>query len=302
MRFSIRTGLIIGLFAAVQGCSAAAPLPLPSTPAPATSALSPLPAALAVQGAYLALGDSYSSGEGAYPAKADLAPANRCHRTSASYVHTVRRTFRFAGGTSFWACAGARVDHLLTGKSGEAPQLDRAGARTSLITLTIGGNDLGFSQVIAACALPSSRACAQEEAALPARRAGLRRSLDALLARLTARAPKARIILVGYPRLFAPEIRGLNTQGDRLNDLLRAAARRADSALVRRRAAGSVEYADTAAAFAGHEIGAQDPYVNGLSLTARAGMFHPNAAGYRALARAVVRQIRTGPDRPLSPR
>ncbi|GAA3240526.1 SGNH/GDSL hydrolase family protein [Actinocorallia longicatena] len=273
----------------------------------------------AVQGSYAALGDSYSSGEGAYVLAADLDPRNRCHRTSQSYVHTVERTFVFPGGTRFWACSGARVEHLLKGKAGEPPQIDRADAGTSLVTLSIGGNDLGFTRVLAGCIvrLPWSPSCEHQDVELAARKPALRVALTGVVARLVERAPKARIILLGYPRLFAEERgesldnlsitdqRWLNSKGSELNELIREVAQRADEGIVAAGGAGSVEFIDLYSAFTGHEVGSGVPFVNGLDVDLKAlkveiRSYHPTAVGYAALAENVVRQIRRGPDRDLN--
>lgn len=99
-------------------------------------------------GTYVALGDSYSSGEGVYDL--DKSPVNdgaaRCHRATGSYVPLVAATYEFGGGTAFYACSGATTRQLLTGQHGQPPQITRVGPAASLITLSIGGNDAGLQQ------------------------------------------------------------------------------------------------------------------------------------------------------------
>ncbi|GAA0966813.1 SGNH/GDSL hydrolase family protein [Actinocorallia libanotica] len=293
------------------------PPPLPAAALPGRQPLTPLEAAS--QGAYVALGDSFSSGEGAYALPDDLAPENRCHRTSRSYVHTVSRTFEFAGGSRFFACAGARTEHFFTSKAGEPPQVEHADAGTSLITLSIGGNDLGFTKVLAGCilALPWSGACQGQDAGLEARKPVLRQELTRIVRSLRERSPRARVILLGYPRLFGEregaaldnlgvaDQRWLNAQGKELNDLVHEVARAADGELAQQGAPGSVEFIDVYSAFTGHEVGTGVPYVNGLDVDLSAfkvkiHSYHPNAAGYTALAELVTRQVRQGPGRPLN--
>jgi lysophospholipase L1-like esterase len=105
----------------------------------------------------LILGDSYSSGEGGgdYYSHTDVPGVNTCHRTDKSYL----------GGLGLnilnVACSGAVTANIYaTESNGESPQ-----ARSSLISngqvpvqaafMTIGGNDIGFVNIIAACLLGS---------------------------------------------------------------------------------------------------------------------------------------------------
>ncbi|MEO3783564.1 SGNH/GDSL hydrolase family protein [Actinocorallia sp. B10E7] len=300
------------------GCDRRPGAPVTSDAAlPGRQPLTPLEAAS--QGAYVALGDSFSSGEGAYAIPDDLSRENRCHRTSRSYVHAVSRMFEFAGGTRFFACAGARTEHFFASKAGEPPQLEHVDAGTSLITLSVGGNDLGFTKVLAGCilTLPWSGGCQEQDAALEAREPELRKALASIVQGLLERAPRARVILLGYPRLFGEregealdnlgvaDQRWLNAQGRELNDLIHEVARAADRELVRSGAPGSVEFIDVHSAFTGHEVGTGAPYVNGLDVDLKAfevefHSYHPNAAGYTALAELVTRQVRAGPGRPLN--
>ncbi|WP_106398577.1 SGNH/GDSL hydrolase family protein [Actinocorallia populi] len=300
------------------GCAGpSGPPPLPAAAVPGRRPLTPLE--VASQGAYVALGDSFSSGEGAYALPDDLSPENRCHRTSRSYVHAVSRTFEFAGGTRFFACAGARTEHFFSARAGEPPQVEHADAGTSLITLSIGGNDLGFTKVLAGCilSLPWSGACQEQDAGLETRKPVLRGELTRIVGSLRERSPRARIILLGYPRLFGEregsaldnlgvaDQRWLNAKGKELNDLVHEVARTADRELAQGGAPGSVEFIDVYSAFTGHEVGTGAPYVNGLDVDLSAfkaefHSYHPNAAGYTALAELVTRQVRQGPGRQIN--
>ncbi|MBC6460501.1 SGNH/GDSL hydrolase family protein [Actinomadura sp. HBU206391] len=300
-----------------SGCAEVGP---PSRTDPSAGPLRRLtPVEAATRGRYVALGDSYSSGEGAYVIAPDRAAVNRCHRTSQSYAHEVARTFAFARGSALWACSGATASSVLRGRFGEPPQVDRVEAGTSLVTISIGGNDAGFSRVLAACVLklPWSGDCQAQGGEIATRMATLRRSLPGVLDRVTARAPSARVVVLGYPRLFS-EARGegldnisvgdqqwLNARARELNELIRQAARDADDRIVAERGKGSVEFVDAYSGFAGHEVGSADPYVHGLDVDlmafrAEAHSFHPTAAGYRRLAELVTRQVNAGPGRPLN--
>ncbi|MFD0903144.1 SGNH/GDSL hydrolase family protein [Actinomadura sediminis] len=277
------------------------------------------PVQAAVRGGYVALGDSYSSGLGAEGTVADRNPLNRCHRTSEAYYHGVAAAFDFAGGSAFWACSGATTADVLDGKGGEPPQIGRIGAGTSLVTISIGGNDVGFSKILAGCVvkLPWSDACTEQGVDIAARMAELRQDLPALIDRLRERAPRARIVLMGYPKAFS-EVKGaagdnitvgdqrwLNARTYELGELIEKAAAEADAEIAAAGAPGSVEFVDAYSAFAGHEAGSRDPYMNGLTVDlaafkAEPRSFHPTAKGHDALARLFVDQIKKGPGRPLT--
>jgi lysophospholipase L1-like esterase len=283
--------------------------------------ISPLVAA--TDGGYVALGDSYSSGEGTWDLSTDRAYVNGgaadCHRSAKSYFQTVADDHRFARGAVLWACSGATVDDVLTdGEQGEPPQVDRIGAGTSLVTLSIGGNDIGFTDIAEHCLikLPWSSACRDQDSAVRARIARLATELPALFQRITARAPSARIIMLGYPRMFpaqpqqpvdligATDQRWLNGIVADLDGVIAAAAAAADRRIVAAHQPGSVEFVTTYTAYDGHELGTAQSYLNALDLdlshlSVQPRSFHPNALGYQRFAQLVNRQILVGPARPI---
>jgi hypothetical protein len=172
--------------------------------------------------------------------------------------------------------------------------------------------------VLAGCVvrLPWGKGCQEQATEIAAKFQALRTSLRTVLDRIVAKAPSARVIVLGYPRIFSEtsgqeldnisvnDQRWLNLRAKELGDLIRQVAQAADQRIVAARGPGSVEFVDVLHAFGGHEIGTEDPYVNGLevnlsALTAEARSFHPNAAGYRRLAQLVSRQITDGPARAI---
>lgn len=288
------------------------PLPQPRRLTPAEAALS---------GGYVALGDSFSSGEGVYdeserPADPDAAV---CHRSPGSYAPRLAGAFAFAGGASFWACAGATTNQLLRGQHGQQPQVSRVGQETSLVTVSIGGNDAGFTDVLKGCILrlPWSDGCTAQEATVRDRIAAMTPTLRQVLLEIRQRAPQARIIVLGYPRPFpaAPgervdnltpdDQRWLNRMARALNDASARTAAEVDRAVAVFGGPGSVEFVDAYDAFDGHEIGRPDPKMNGLDVDVRqlrvdGRSYHPTAAGYRRLGELVAAQISAGPGRPLN--
>ena len=282
----------------------------------------------AVAGRYVAMGDSFSSGEGAgdydpptdrddrgfadwmdshlwWPGDREPKYHNGCHRSGNAYGQIVAGSNDFAGGSSFVACSGAQINELTHpngGQTGESAQEDALGDDTSLVTFSIGGNDLGFADILTDCVLDGSTCEEKNEATFQRRLVAKERELVDTYRRIRAKAPHARIIVVGYPRLFpadpsnsyrnllfADDQRWMNAKADELDAMLQRAARESGA---------DVELVDPREAFAGHGIGSDDPWFNDLSVQANGfspvdpGSFHPDAAGQRALAQLVQEQLK----------
>lgn len=205
---------------------------------------------------YVALGDSYSAGEGNQPYDADgdfynAGEKDACHRSAKAYPQQVKlpghaqpvsiESGTLTGGVSFHflACSGAitpsvtndAVDSPPTaddtsgvtrwGKPdahwGEVAQVDTGylDETTTLVSLTIGGNDSRFSDIVGACGLHD---CAAQGFVLsagghsdpaplrdfePTVMGELQTHLVAVYRAIHRRAPNAKIIVLGYPQLFA---------------------------------------------------------------------------------------------------
>jgi lysophospholipase L1-like esterase len=177
--------------------------------------------------AYVALGDSYSAGEGLYPylsGSDQVSPRNTCHRSEDAYGPLLHRDVPSLGAITFAACSGAVTDDFYVtnpNNNGEPRQLDRLGAATKVVTLTIGGNDAGFEDVLTKCIYgpeaPGARGCAKDETFVTATQARISalatgrgkttagrpiHALHTLLADIHHEAPNARIYIANYPRLF----------------------------------------------------------------------------------------------------
>jgi lysophospholipase L1-like esterase len=121
-------------------------------------------------GNYVALGDSYSSGEGnpPYLSGTDVPNGDKCHRSALSYSFDVNNDLGFyAPRFSFHACSGARIGDFYNANAGnhEKRQLDwlgGVGGDTQLATLTIGGNDAHFADVIGTCFASALAVAAQD--------------------------------------------------------------------------------------------------------------------------------------------
>jgi len=266
---------------------------------------------------YIALGDSFSSGEGDPPYREAsnryLPPFDICHRSYHAYPQLVAGRRSSPGTWSFWACSGARLvdmTHPNRENPVEKPQLDRIAApaksdpSVDLITLTIGGNDAQFNVVWLGClashlAAPLTGSCAGNwRAFVSAAIQRLRNALPAVFRGMRARAPNARILVLGYPDpfpavlpqvsrcnlWFAPsDIRWLAQQAVALNSAIEAAAKAA---------AAGITYVPPSG-FVGHDVCSHDPWFNPIELgpSRIRGSFHPNVVGQRQLAREVLAHL-----------
>ena len=153
---------------------------------------------------------------------------------------------------------------------------------TTLVSITIGGNDAGFSSVMETCVLRSTSSCLNAVATaeafvttqLPAR-------LTSTLQAIRQHAPNARIVLLGYPDLYdlskSSTCIGLSTS-DRI--ALNAGADALDSALsAAAQGSQNTVFADVRGQFAGHEICDSGSWLHSMDLLAISSSYHPTASG-----------------------
>lgn len=227
---------------------------------------------------YLALGDSFSSGEGAhdYEAYTDI-PENRCHLSKQSYPYVLARSAGFNDFHSV-ACSGAKTRDVIDNSNeynrdkiqgkgkvsdlfnneiftnflpGYRAQLfflqynptrqDQAKLQPEAITLTNGGNDVGFDDIIKLCVQPDT--CYATREARLEKAQEISRQFDNLVQAYNTvkdAAPKSRIYILGYPKITSlNEKCGINVRLDAneldfadklvayLNTVIRQAAKKA---------------------------------------------------------------------------
>ncbi len=257
---------------------------------------------------YVALGDSFSSGEGAF----DYLPAAtgrpaRCHRSRNAYSQILAPRLR--GGvrhdprSDFWACSGDEVPQLTK------RQLGALGPDVGLVTVGIGGNDAGWADTIKACMLDAStyprpgtgKGCKRIIAERFKRRLPiLRTRLRAAYAKIRRRVPQATVIVVGYPAIFEDSLRSIGcasagplTRGARAD--LREAAEQLNAEIRATARSFRFRFVDPRRAFNDHRIcGPAEDWIHGLTL-GRKGKpllspitFHPNREGQRGYAEVIA--------------
>lgn len=227
---------------------------------------------------YVAMGDSYSAGTGSSSYDLD----NDCQRSSKAYGPLIKGDLGAGSSFRFIACSGARINHILNSAQNANPaQSSVLGTDTLDVTVSIGGNDAGFGDVLLRCGMPLVSCDGDIDAAQDYIRNTMPGRLDDAYARIRLRAPNARVGVVGYPRLFpangddcsaatffsAGEIARLNQTADMLADVARDRAR-----------AHGFAFIDSRPAFLGHAW-CEDEWINGLSNPTNKS-YHPNDRGY----------------------
>ncbi|PXY32150.1 SGNH/GDSL hydrolase family protein [Prauserella muralis] len=251
-------------------------------------------------GRYVALGDSYTSA----PATGDaVGSPPGCDRSANNYPRLVAAKLDPAEFVDV-SCSGATTEHLVspqrTQDGTNPPQLNAVTAGTTLVTIGIGGNDVGLIGLAARCRTRDPAASPCRDQLTASGRDELRNRLDraaaavgGALRQVTARAPDARVIVVGYPTIlpadpdacwpelpYSPQDVAYLRQGlERFNTILAEQARR-----------HGAEFADTAAPTRGHGMCAppEDRWVEGPEPVTGAAPLHPTARGEEAMAAAVL--------------
>lgn len=163
----------------------------------------------------VSLGDSYSSGEGNPPFDpgTDVFKGKKrldgCHRSADAWP-------RLLGvlSSNHLACSGAVINNIFNGQERIAPDnvpqlarlraiersLEAQGRHIDVVTLTLGGNDFGFGSTIADCFFFNG--CLKNIDKEIKRVRALRTPLDSAVAAIRVAAPFAKVLLVGYPRIF----------------------------------------------------------------------------------------------------
>ncbi len=238
--------------------------------------------ASAATGKYVALGDSYSSGLGA-----GSYTGGACKRSANAYAQLWANSHA-PSVFSFVACSGAQTADVLNSQAAAVT------ADTALVTISIGGNDAGFTDVMITCNTSSDSTCVQRNNdAQNFARTTLPGRLDNVYNTIRSRAPSAQVIVVGYPHLYV--LGGSCLVG--LSDTKRAAINQSADVLAQvvsaRASAHGFRFLDGRSAFAGHEIcGARPFWLHSIEFTAIDESYHPTAdgqnLGYFAALRAMT--------------
>lgn len=232
---------------------------------------------------YDAIGDSYAAGTGALAGE--------------SYPEVLDGRMRISLD-DFAAVPGATTASMLT-------QLDALDEDTDLVTLTIGGNDIPWTDTVTLCLLSEDPACL---AAIQSVRGELVNELpaklDAAYEAVAEAAPNAHVVVAGYAHLFSPEFgdytvplspglvmemsveeqEAANDAADLLNATIAETVAEHDN----------FQFVDVTKRFEGHGGNADEPWLHGVRLDDLGQSFHPNIDGYRAYASRLTSAIDPG--------
>jgi lysophospholipase L1-like esterase len=246
---------------------------------------------------YVALGSSMAAGPGIRPG-ADGAPF-QAGRSARNYPHLVAE--RLGLDLVDVTYSGATTANILTEpQNGAAPQADALDGSEDLVTVTIGGNDVGYVPLLMAAGLPriirripvlgrvvreTLDPGARDEALV-----GVAESLTLVGRTLRERSPRATVLFVDYLTLLPPA----GTSAHPLSDADAALGRRVADTLERltgeAAAATGCGWVRAAVASREHHAWSAQPWTAkfGLPLPDRPAPLHPNAAGMRAVADLVA--------------
>ncbi len=247
--------------------------------------LAPTAPAQAAAPPYVALGDSYSSGTGT---RTYINDGTSCQRSVYAYPSLLASQKGYA--LNFRACSGAEIPDVTN------TQLSALSTATRYVTLSVGGNDAGFADVLTECATPWwAGDC---DGAIATARAFINNTLPGRLSTLYSsirtKAPSARVVIVGYPRIFngedcnaltwfsPDEEAQLNSTADLLNSKLSAAA-----------SARGFGFANPTSRFIGHAVCDNPEWINGLS-NPISESYHPKVVGHSSGYAPTVSPLLTG--------
>lgn len=279
---------------------------LPLLAASALVAGVPAVAAAGTTVSYVALGDSYTAGPLIPHATGN--PIG-CLRSTRDYPSLTAATI---GATSFTniSCSGATTADMKQSQpvtfGTNPPQLSALSRGTTVVTLGIGGNDIGFAAIIATCTRdsvtdPFGSPCKNHYTAggtdqIAAAIKATGPKVAAVIRAIHADAPKARVFVVGYPDILPSTGHGcFPVQPIAYGDVpyLRSVELKLNQMLASEAGANGATYVDTYTATIGHD--ACKPtwirWIEGEIPASPAAPWHPNARGEKAMAAQVETAI-----------
>lgn len=220
---------------------------------------------------YVALGDSYSSGVGA---GSYISSSGSCQRSTKSYPALWAAANSPASYTSV-ACSGATTTSVINS------QVSALSATTTLVSISIGGNDAGFANIMTTCVLQGTTQCVNAiQAAENYAQTTLPGRLDATYSAIRSRAPNAKVVVLSYPVFYQLNVTfciGLSeTSRAKINEginiidgVIQAAAARA-----------GFTFADVRSRFVGHQLcSGGTKWLHALNFLDLGVSYHPTAAG-----------------------
>jgi hypothetical protein len=219
---------------------------------------------------YVALGDSYSSGTGT--GSYDL--NSSCQRSSKAYAAKWASSHAPAS-FKFVACSGAKTGDVLNN------QISALTSSTTLASITIGGNDAGFSSVMQTCVLGSDQDCLNAVASAESyAKNTLPGNLNNLFNVMRSHAPYSRFIVLDYPHLYITNDQYCIGMSHTKHVALNQAADVIDGVIGTATSNAHFTFADVRNQFAGHELCSGDGWLHAVDYTNFGNSYHPTATGH----------------------
>lgn len=219
---------------------------------------------------YVALGDSYASGTGTGSYDLD----SSCQRSSKAYA-ALWASSHAPASFKFVACSGAKTGDVLNN------QISALDSSTTLASISIGGNDAGFSSVMQTCVLGSDSSCrtAVNNAENYARTT-LPGSLSNLFGVMRAKAPSAKFVVLDYPHLYLTNDTFCIGMSHTKHVALNEAADVLDGTISTAASNAGFTFSDVRGQFAGHELCSGDDWLHAVDLGDISDSYHPTARGH----------------------
>ena len=250
---------------------------------------------------YVAVGDSYTAGP--LIPNQSTSPLG-CLRSDKNYARVARPSIKAAKFIDV-SCSGATTADLFATQNvtpgPNVAQLHSVTANTKVLTIGIGGNDIGFSGIVQNCAElnPLASGCKGDYVTggrdlLAEKIAATAPKIDKVLVEAKKRAPAAAIFVVGYPTILPETGTGCWPTVPILpNDVvyLRGVAKQLNAMMKARAVANGVRYIDIATSSIGHDMCAGDQWVEAIVPEHSAAPVHPNASGMANSGRVVAAEV-----------
>lgn len=252
---------------------------------------------------YVAMGSSFGAGPGLRP-RAQGSP-RRSGRSAVNASHLLAQ--RLGLDLLDVTFSGATVAQLRRGGPGDVvAQVAAVDSNVSLVTITAGGNDVGYLPALTLASLPSPLGAAVSarrrvadliDPVLTEQRFGqLDVEVRGLLGDIARSAPAAQVIVVGYLTILPPAGAAPEGLPPTVSSWGTATAERLAATLAGAAADAGATFADAGAASTDHHAWSREPWTNRFHYTLRGGAaYHPNAEGMRGVAGLIAREIAPRP-------
>ena len=261
-------------------------------------------AASARAASYVSLGDSYVAG----PFIPNPVLPLGCLKSDHNYPHLAAPSI---GPLTDPSCSGARTDHMTNPQNVDPdgpnpPQLDSLSTSTEVVSLTIGGNDIGFSEIAQSCITlnPFSSPCRDKYTAggkdqIAERIAATAPKVAAVLQGIHARSPQARVYVLNYPAIFPETGSGCWPQmpiSFKDAPYLRAKEQELNAMIAAQTAANGATLVGWYAASIGHDAckSSSVRWVEPLLPSNPSAPIHPNLHGMEGAANVLVTAVKAG--------